>query len=455
MRWPIRNQILLPVAVIQVAAIGVISIATAMMGARRAELDAVGRMQDVVQSLSGTSLPLNKPVLEKMRALSGAEFAENTSGNLFKASTFSARIPTDDLPSKQPNGAPLTLDPSRSVEVAGEQYLVGRVELFSNTGPTSLLVFYPEQKWQTARRDALLPPMVIGAGTLLVMVGVSTWLASRMGGRMRTIEDQVARVAGGDFKQIELEPRDDEIRDLADSVNRMSVAMQRMTAGIRDSERAALITQLAGGLAHQLRNAITGARMAVQVHDRRCESDDESLGVALSQLKLTEAQVNGLLRMTRDDRRVPVSGKLAALIENVVALVKPMCEHASVELGVDTDISTESAVSDADGLQAAVLNLVLNAIQAAGPSGGVRIACDTSADHQATIAISDNGPGVADEIAESLFDPFVTTKPEGVGLGLALAKQAAAEHGGTLTYRREEDWTMFRLSLQLTSASSE
>lgn len=447
MRWPIRNQILVPFAVVQIAAVAVISAAAAITAARRAESETLGRMDDVVQTLSGSSFPLNQFVLDKLRGLSGAHFAV-IDGKSVRATTVASPLPPGVLPDVQNHRSHLTLDPSHTCQIGNERFLVGRVGVGGNIGPVSLLVLYPETQWNTIRRDAVMPPLVIGGCTLLVMVIVSVWLASRMGRRMRTIEDQVSRVADGDFEQIQLEPCNDEIRDLSASVNRMSAAMSRMLSTIRDNERASLITQFAGGLAHQLRNAVTGARMAVQVHRRRCGTEDrESLDVALSQLSLTEAQVSGLLRLTRDERRMPVPGDVSQIVGNVATLVRPTCEHAQVILETQTRILPGVSVGDADGLQAALLNLVLNAIEAAGPSGLVRVHADVS-DGNAVIKVSDNGAGIEDAVAESLFDPFVTTKPEGVGLGLALAMQAARDHNGSLTHRRESDRTVFTLIIR-------
>ncbi len=454
MRWPIRNQILVPFAVVQIAAVAVISAAAAITAARRAESDTLGRMDDVVQTLSGSSFPLSQSVLSKLRGLSGAHFAV-IDGRTIRHTTVTVPFSLDALPGILDRHATgvnrrshLTLDSSHTCRIGNETFLVGRVAAGGVASPTSLLVLYPETQWNTIRRDAVVPPLVIGGCTLFVTVIVSVWLASRMGQRMRTIEDQVSRVAGGDFAQIQLEPCNDEIRDLSASVNRMSAAMCRMLATIRDNERASLITQLAGGLAHQLRNAVTGARMAVQVHRRRCRTDDrKSLDVALSQLSLTEAQVSGLLRLTRDERRIPVPGDVSQIVDNVATLVRPTCEHAHVILETDICISPGVSVGDADGLQAALLNLVLNAIEAAGPSGLVRVHADDS-DGNAAIEISDDGDGIEEAVAESLFDPFVTTKPEGVGLGLALAMQAARDHNGSLTHRREADRTVFTLIIR-------
>jgi signal transduction histidine kinase len=93
-----------------------------------------------------------------------------------------------------------------------------------------------------------------------------------------------------------------------------------------------------------------------------------------------------------------------------------------------------------------VLNLALNAIEAAGPGGSVVLDLEECG-REPVIQISDTGPGPPPRIQATLYDPFVTGKPEGVGLGLALARQVTEAHHGRLSWNREGAWTRFRLSL--------
>jgi signal transduction histidine kinase len=459
-RWSIRNQILVPFAVLQIVAVAALTLMATLFSVRRVERETDRRLQSVVATLQDSSFPLTGNVLEQMRGLSGAEFAvvgkpdrsgrdritlATLSGLVSEAPAIPQRV-VDDRELQRVSfheGVPL--------QTGGRRYLATRVSGLRAGGATDLLILFPEDQWREARRDAILLPLAIGGVTGCGMIAVSVWLASRFGRRMRTIEQQFARIAEGDFEPIALGRRNDELRDLTRSANQMAAALLRMTTSIRQQERQTLVSQLAGGLAHQFRNAMTGARMAIQLHRRRCPAGhEESLDVALRQLALTEQQIKGLLRLASDTQRsddttAEASGELAEIIDEVAFLVSPMCEHEEIPLEITAEVPS-LRVTDRDATCAAILNLVLNAIEAAGPRGSVAIACRRQPGC-VIIDVSDSGPGVSEAVAETLFDPFVTSKPEGVGLGLLLALEAARQHGGTLTCRRESERTVFSMVL--------
>jgi signal transduction histidine kinase len=279
---------------------------------------------------------------------------------------------------------------------------------------------------------------------MAVMTGA---VAHRLSVRLRSVEGKVAAIAGGDLRDLDGRLQGDEVDDLIQSVNRMAGQLRQLRETIRRTERAGVLAQLAAGLAHQLRNAATGAKMAVQLHARRCPSSesDGSLDVALRQLALCEGQIKGLLTMGQSPGDLSSSVDPAKLIDDVLRLLEPTCRHVGVALSRRIDDS-RTFRGDADRLQAALLNLALNAVEAAGPEGNVWL--ESSGDEAFLwFEVIDDGPGPPAELASTLFEPFVTGKAEGVGLGLALANRVASDHGGGLFWRRVDDRTVFSMKL--------
>jgi signal transduction histidine kinase len=122
-----------------------------------------------------------------------------------------------------------------------------------------------------------------------------------------------------------------------------------------------------------------------------------------------------------------------------------------VRLTIHQEGPTAVVRAEESGLRAATLNLVLNAIEAAGRGGDVQLAVLVH-DDMATIEVTDTGPGPPPHLTDTLFEPFTTSKPEGVGLGLALTQQVASEHGGSLRWERNAGQTRFALTLPLVDA---
>ena len=438
MRWPIRNQILLPLLAVQVAVVLGVSAIAAWWSLSRVESEVQLRLDELTRTVRESRFPLTPAVLDQLRGLSGAEFVTLDRERRVVSSTLdvSRALRYSD---QATNGE----DPLAVIE--GREYLVRTAKLVHEGEPAKAIILYPNSLVQSARHDALVGPVWLGCLTLAVTTVAVVLVAHRIGRRIHDIERQVARVAGGDFLPIPLTPRHDELRTLSASVNRMGQDLERMTLEIRDTERARLIKQLAGGIAHQLRNALTGARMAVQVHQRRCQHrSDESLDVALRQLALTEEQIRGLVALIRDQQRQQVPGTLDELTREVEELLQPMCDHRHIELVVSGD-AQDVWIRDSEQMRAALLNLCMNAIEAAGPRGRVEIHLSRTATH-GVVEVRDDGPGVPAELGDSLFDPFRTTKAEGLGLGLALVRQAAEDHQGDIRYSRDGGWTVFRLT---------
>src|SRR5262245_20662469 len=165
----------------------------------------------------------------------------------------------------------------------------------------------------------------------------------------------------------------DELYSLSQSVNDMAARLAQLQEAIGKTERLRLLGQVSGGMAHQIRNGITGARLAMQVYARSGQGDAEALNVALRQLTLVEKQLQRFLNLGRTEpvRRHPCS--VSGLIGEAIGLVGPQCRHAHIDCRWQPPAKDATILGDADQLGHLLLNLIGNAVEAAGPGGWVEV----------------------------------------------------------------------------------
>jgi signal transduction histidine kinase len=443
-----------------VAAIVASSALTAYLAAGWAARRQEENLKRVVHTLTDTGFPLTEPVLSKMSGLSGADFVVFDGSGEMLAATIAPHVESlTALRRLPPQSRDTTIWDQPRLELADRDYLAARLLLDdarNQESSLSLVVLYPADRRWGAHSQVILAPLVVGACAAIVVAVVVTMLARRVVQPIQTLRGRALAISAGDFQQQPLPERNDEIRDLAQSMNEMAERLVRYAEQVRQNERLRTLGQLGGGLAHQLRNFATGARMALDLHRRQCAAgpEDESLVVAGRQLKLMESYLQRFLRLgqSRPVSRVPTTWQ--AVVEDVVPLVQPALRHAKVNFDVSLPSAPVEIVGDSDGLQQMLINLLLNAIEAArlNDPGQRRVALQVhwSDDGQAVLAIKDSGAGPAADVEPRMFEPFVTEKPDGTGLGLSMAREIAVEHGGTLTWRREDGMTCFVVQLPTT-----
>jgi signal transduction histidine kinase len=362
-------------------------------------------------------------------------------------------VEPSELPATEINADWQSLQLGPLAEIAGRRYFSTGIQPRAD-GPNAdgvLYILYPESLWREALWSALRVELWLmaagGAASLLLAVAVT----HRLSRRIQAVEGRTRLIAAGDFSPMPLPRWNDELHALGRSINEMAARLAQLQEAITKTERLRLLGQVSGGLAHQIRNGITGARLAVQVYARSDQADAEALDVALRQLTLVEKQLQRFLNLGKAEapRREPCS--LNQLIDETNALFRPQCRHAHIELRWQPPLEDASVVGDPEQLGHMLLNIIGNAVEAAGPGGQVEISWGTfqTCPKFATIEIADTGSGPPAELAKRLFEPFVTGKPDGVGLGLAVARQTAEAHGGHISWRREQGRTFFRIQLPL------
>jgi PAS domain S-box-containing protein len=206
----------------------------------------------------------------------------------------------------------------------------------------------------------------------------------------------------------------------------------RKNAEARLREQAALtqLGQLAAVVAHEVRNPLAGLRATLQVIDRRIgEARDRSAIAAMIQrIDTLNDKVEDLLLYARPKPPRLRSVDVKALIHDVAASAQSSTGRAGIPILSESDDVRANA--DPEMLRAALLNLAMNACQAAGRSDvDVRVA---AADGLCHIEVRDRGPGIPPEVRDRVFEPFFTTRTSGTGLGLAIAKRLIELQDGTI-----------------------
>ncbi len=451
--WPLRVQIMLPMILLVLVTVGGLSGLQIYWSASRQVAAIEGQMRSVARTLEQSSFPLTDRVLQQMKGFAGAEFVlVDRRGHVHATTRTEWR--SDDLPDPSSSVAAERLFLSEPISIGGDPYYHAIFRLRSRAQSEAgevLHIFYSQDRLARERQAAAVPTVVIGILALLLVAAAASWIAARVTRPLSGLRDQVARIAEGKFEPVALPSTRDEIRQLSVAVNEMARMLDTYEATIRRTEQVRTLGQLGGALAHQLRNSATGARLAIDIHHAECQADGagESLDVARRQLVLMEKYIRRFLALGARQSRPPQHLNMAALFDDLLPLVAPAAKHGGVEFFVDVDRSV-AICGERDALEHVILNLLLNAVEAAATAAvgqrhvEVRLQPDGP---RFVLTVSDSGAGPPAEIAERIFESFVTSKPDGVGLGLAIARQVIVDHGGTIDWERREGRTVFRINL--------
>lgn len=467
LRLPISLQLLVPIVGLVVFAVVVSAASTAGWLALRVRSEQRESMQRLAQALADARFPLTQHVLAQLHEFTGVEFV------LFDEQR---RVSATTLPSLSASSQRLIADRidetfhSRTVRLQrivsesaseAEEYFIDRVVLHSPLGPTrgTLFVLHPQQQVTHRMLAAGVPALVVGAAAVLLSLAAGAWLARRMVRPVHTIREQAARIAQGDFAPMTIDRPNDELRDLCEAINRMAVQLSEYEGVIRRSERMETLGRLGAALAHQLRNAAAGSRLAIELHARQCPPEKaDSLNVALRQLTVIETYLQRFLSLGQIAPLCSVALDVRHSIDEAMALLRPAIEHHGIHVEIAARDQPLMIVADSEAIRQLIVNLAGNAIEAARtvPDRGGRVWLSVAGEgDRGVLTVADNGLGPPQEIVARLFEPFASAKTGGIGLGLWVARQIAEAYGGSLAWRRDAGRTIFEFRFPLSDRTTE
>jgi len=199
--------------------------------------------------------------------------------------------------------------------------------------------------------------------------------------------------------------------------------------------RLADLGRMAAHVAHEVRNSLVPVNLYMSLLRRRLSDDAGSLDV-LAKVEAgfiaLDATVNDLLNFTAN--REPQWGTFIVqdLVEEIFDSLSPQLEAQGIEVSLDVPPHTV-VTADREMLRRAILNLVLNAVDAMPHGGDLVVTSYERRGGGFELEIADSGPGLPDEHLAQVFDPFFTTKPSGTGLGLSIVHRIVEAHGGRVT----------------------
>ncbi len=224
-----------------------------------------------------------------------------------------------------------------------------------------------------------------------------------------------------------------ELSTIVQAVNSMAHGRQEVETALRREDRLRVMGRVVAGIAHEIRNPLNSIRLTSRVLARRLADQSqaqESTALITGEVDRLDSLLSSLLVFGADEPGKLRRQSMQPLLERALALVNPHASERNVALRFRSDSDREATV-DGDHLQQALMNLLLNAIDASGMNGVVSLSMDHTAD-QIEIRVEDSGPGLTPEQQERLFEAFYTTKPNGTGLGLAVTKTLLEKMGASI-----------------------
>jgi len=298
-----------------------------------------------------------------------------------------------------------------------------------------------------------------GFGGALLLVAGSLWvaalaalvfLAARISRPVRQLTQGLERVAAGELGTRVPEEGSGEIAAAMQAFNRMATQLQQAQERLIHVTRLASWQALARKMAHEVKNSLTPIRLTMEeIVSRQGAPDsaflEQAAQIVADEVNTLEKRVRAFSEFSAEPPVLPSEIDVNALVEERVSFLKNAHPEVIYQMNLAPDRPT--AVADPDLIKGVLTNLLENAAEAARP-GGVVMARTARAGEQLNIEVHDSGPGLSLQAQSSLFEPTISFKKGGMGLGLSIARRSALLCGGDLqTLRGELGGAAFRVIL--------
>jgi signal transduction histidine kinase len=304
-----------------------------------------------------------------------------------------------------------------------------------------LLFLLATLSWRDPERHLVL--LVAGVGAIAICGALLVVLTYTVQRPMVELQQKIAQLGSGDLNvSVSFAHRNDEIGDLGRNFNQMVAQMRESRVEIERlhrtqmsrAEHMATLGEMATGLAHEIRNPLAGIAGVIEIIGRDLPTTSPARAV-VKDVRQEIARINrivtDLLQTARPHPPKVRKSDLNTTVEHAVMLGRQQGLSKAVEITLHKDPSLPEVEHDSDQIHQVLLNLLLNALQAIDQKGKIAVTVERQQD-TAVIEVADNGRGISPELLPNIFRPFFTTKGDGTGLGLSLARRIVEDHQGRI-----------------------
>jgi len=310
---------------------------------------------------------------------------------------------------------------------------------------------------------------LVGVSFLLLLVASILGLvwSRRLTKPLEKLSAAAAVLAKGDFSVKVENKSGDEIGELANSFNHMADELsardrelRHAQAALIQSEKMSAFGQISAGIAHEVKNPLSGILGYAQLSQRKLEPDSpvrKNLERIEKETKRCKDIIENLMQFARQEKAELEPTNLNEVLKHSIDIVDHQLTINGVQIKSNLEENIPQVLGNANQLQQVIMNFMINAQQALdGTPGEVVVTSRKLNDQTVEILVSDNGPGIPKEIQANIFEPFFTTKPagKGTGLGLSVTYGIIKDHKGEIRLESEPDeGATFIITLPIPSAT--
>ena len=289
-------------------------------------------------------------------------------------------------------------------------------------------------------RGFRLTYLLLAAMIWIVALAALVLIAGRISRPIQSLTAGLGRVAAGDLTARVEPSRDDEVGNAIQAFNNMADRLQETTERLVTLRQLAGWQMLARKMAHEVKNSLTPIRLTVEEMLARHDDADrafmeQATQIVVDEIETLERRIRAFSQFAAEPPMRPAPLDLNAVLEERVAFLKTSHPEVSYECRLAGSIPP--ALADADAVKGILTNLLENAAEAAGNGGKILSTTQTAAGRVA-FEVHDSGPGLSEQARASLFQPTISFKKRGMGLGLSIARRSALLSGGDIVLVKGE-----------------